>query len=150
VIKDPLTVWDGQFPYDALAPAGITPGSTREEVEDASFTLMAEGLMNPATQKAWHELRDLQRRLLVDFLLYDIDPLTDIGAARDRIRQQLADPGEPAELAAAITVPAELLDGLAEELNEITIEAPPPPDVPAALAAIPSRHLMDSLVHFDR
>ena len=150
MIKDPLTVWNGQYPYDALAVAGITPQSSQADVEQASFTLMATHTMNPTTQKAWHELRDIQRRLLADFLLYDIDPANDIGRAQERIRRELADHGEPPELTAAITIPAEILGGLADELSEVRLEPPPPPVVPADLCAFPSQTLIDRLIHFDR
>jgi hypothetical protein len=77
VIEDPLTIWPGQFPYRVLADFGITPRSTQADVEDVAFTLMAEGRMNPTTQQAWRELRDVTSRLLVDLLLYDIDQEVD-------------------------------------------------------------------------
>jgi hypothetical protein len=91
VIKDPLTVWNGQFPYDALGRAGITPESSQSDVEEASFTLMTGRMMTPATQKAWHELRDIRRRMVVDLLLYDIGLDTEPAQAGDRIQRELAD-----------------------------------------------------------
>jgi hypothetical protein len=150
VIKDQLTVWNGQFPYDVLAPAGITPMSTQAEVEDASFTLMTKRMMNTTTQKAWDELRDPQRRLLVDILLYNVDPAEEIARARERIERELADPGEPPELAGALTVPAELLDELADELTTVHLESPPPVAAPPELAPFPPQSLIDSLILFDR
>lgn len=74
MIEDPLGTWPGRSPYQVLADVGITPRSTQADVEDAAFTLMAEGMMNPTTQQAWRRLRDVKSRLLVDLLLYDADP----------------------------------------------------------------------------
>ena len=73
MIEDPLTTWPGRFPYRVLADVGITPRSTQADVEDAAFTLMTENLMDPAAHQAWHRLRDVPTRLLVDLLLYDLD-----------------------------------------------------------------------------
>ncbi|GDY31983.1 hypothetical protein [Gandjariella thermophila] len=148
MIKDPLTVWNGPFPYDALAPAGITPRSTQAEVEDASFTLMTRRLMNPVTQKAWDELRDVRRRLLADFLLYDVDP-ADFDEARQHVRRELADPGEPSQVTDALAAPVEFLDDLAGDLSEVTL-TPPPPVLPRDLDAFPPQSLIDSLISFDR
>ncbi len=150
MIVDPLTVWNGQFPYDALEPAGITPASSREDVEQASFTLMTARMMTPATQKAWQELRDMRQRLVVDFLLYDVDPAAEFGQARAAIQRQLAGHGEPPGLDGAFTVPVDLLHGLADELTEAGLDPPPPPDVPDGLRALPSHDFLDGLVHFDR
>ena len=150
MIKDPLTVWDGDFPYDVLAPIGVTPQSTHDEMVDASFILMTRRLMNPETQKAWNELRNLQRRLLADFLLYDVDPSVEIAEARARTRQELADPGEPPEVTAALSVPVELLNELSGELAEIRLEAPPPLRDPAEFGPFPPPALIDNLIRFDR
>ncbi|QEU91090.1 hypothetical protein [Streptomyces kanamyceticus] len=73
MIKDPSASWDGPFPYDALAPAGVTPWTTHADMRDVSFELLARHLMTPVTQQAWDELRTVRRRLLVDLLLYDVD-----------------------------------------------------------------------------
>ncbi|GAA2786135.1 hypothetical protein [Saccharopolyspora taberi] len=123
MIIDPTTAWSGPFPYDVLAPAGITPESAHSEVEDASFTLMARGLMNQAAHKAWNQLRDPRTRLLADLLVYDVDPGAEIGRARERIRRELA--------------------GLALEASE-------PASIPPEIGAFPARALIDSLVEFDR
>ncbi|HEX4224702.1 MAG TPA: hypothetical protein VHZ97_20190 [Pseudonocardiaceae bacterium] len=73
MIEDPLASWPGRSLYQVLAEAGVTPRSTQADVEDAAFTLMAEGMMNPTTQQAWRRLREVKSRLLVDLLLYDVD-----------------------------------------------------------------------------
>jgi hypothetical protein len=146
MFKDPLTVWSGRFPYDALAPAGITPDSPQDEVEDASFTLMTMGLMNPATQQAWHELRDLRRRMLVDFLLYDTD-----SELRREGEKMGAEPGEPPDVAAAaLTLAADELGELADELPEITLDPPEPLEIPREFGAFPAPELIDGLIRFDR
>jgi len=71
-MKDPLFQWDGPFPYDVLATVGVTPDSTMQQVNDASFDLMAQG-MTPKVRAAWDELRLVRRRLVVDFFLYRLD-----------------------------------------------------------------------------
>jgi hypothetical protein len=73
MFKDPLLRWSGPFPYDSLAPAGITPDSTTREILDASFDLMAQGRMTPEVRQAWDELRRIPQRLVVDFFLYPVD-----------------------------------------------------------------------------
>lgn len=139
MLEDPLTTWPGGFPYRVLAEVGITPRSTQADVEDAAFTLMAEGLMNPATQQAWRLLRDVPSRLLVDLLLYDLDQDSDIGRLQEEIT------GE-----ALTTIPAELMGGLADELAELPAESPEPPTVPSDLCPFPTPSFLDGLIQFDR
>lgn len=150
MIKDPRTVWAGSFPYDVLAPAGITPNSTQAEVEDASFTLMRKGLMNPAAQRAWNELRDPARRMVVDLLLYDVDLDGEIAEALDRVRRMMADPDEPPGVADAVTVPAEFADGLAEELTDLNLAPPRAIDTARELGRMPELAPMRRLIRFDR
>lgn len=69
MIKEPLTQWDDGFPYDLLAPVGVTPDSSMQMVRDASFTLMAQNAMTPAMRQAWDTLRRPDRRLVVDFFM---------------------------------------------------------------------------------
>ncbi len=92
MIKDPM--WRGLFPYDALAPAGITPESSMREVRDASFDLMARGLMSSEVRQAWDELRTVDRRQVVDFLLYPVDLAADVEAARRALEEDLEQWGE--------------------------------------------------------
>jgi hypothetical protein len=88
VIQDPLTVWDGPYPYDVLAPVGVTPELTHKEMQDVSFALMRGGLMGPRTHQAWDELRTLRRRLLIDLLLYDVGPAEEIAPAREPVEEE--------------------------------------------------------------
>lgn len=60
------------LPYAALAPVGVTPRTTHEEMQDVSFALQGRGLMSPRTQQAWNELRGTRSRLLIDLLMYDL------------------------------------------------------------------------------
>jgi hypothetical protein len=69
MLKDPLTEWEDGFPYDLLVPAGITPESSMQEIQDASFTLLEQGAMTPQVRKAWDALRHPDRRLVVDFFM---------------------------------------------------------------------------------
>lgn len=73
MLKDPVTRWNGPFPYDVLGRAGITPAASLQEVLGASFTLMEQGGMTAEERQAWDELRLLPRRLLVDFFLYELE-----------------------------------------------------------------------------
>lgn len=149
MIKDPLTAWDGEFPYDALEAADITPQSTQAEVEDASFTLMTRHLMNPVTQKAWNELRDVQRRLLADFLLYDLDPAAEAAAARRRVQAELTEVEERPEVAEALSLKADSFGSPAEGLAEVRLE-PPPVYLSSRALDFPEQSFIDSLIQFDR
>ncbi|HEX6352949.1 hypothetical protein [Actinophytocola sp.] len=151
MIKDPLTAWQGQFPYDALAPVGITPQSSQAEVKDASYALMTGKLMRePAVQKAWDELRDPLRRLMVDIQLYNLDPVEEAGKAMARVEAERAAIGEPPELADAFTMPTDLLDELTGELTPVHPEPPPPVVAPPDLAAFPPLPMVNRLIRFDR
>lgn len=72
--KDPLSRWPEPHPYDLLAEVGVTPTSSHREVLDVSFVLMERGALPPAVRAAWDELRNLERRLAIDFFLYDLQP----------------------------------------------------------------------------
>lgn len=69
-MKDPLTEWDGPFPYDVFADIGISPDSPHKDVQDASFALLRENRLTPEARVAWDELRHIDRRLFVDLFLY--------------------------------------------------------------------------------
>jgi hypothetical protein len=151
VIEDPLTTWPGPFPYRVLAEFGITPRSTQAEVRDVTFTLMTEDRMNPTTQQAWGQLRDLTGRLLADLVQYDVDQETDIDRLRDQITHELASPGEPDEVTEALrTMPIELMACLADELTDLCVEPPLTPRPPADLAVFPAPAFLDGLIRFDR
>ncbi|MFE0178110.1 hypothetical protein ACFWZ2_37955 [Streptomyces sp. NPDC059002] len=98
MIKDPSASGDGPFPYDALAPAGVTPWTSHADMQDVSFELLARHLMTPVTQQAWDELRTVRRRLLVDLLLYDVDLAAELPLAAaeiERLTSAMTDPGDP-------------------------------------------------------
>lgn len=147
MIKDPDTTWDGPFPYDVLAEAGITPDSTQREVADeAPFTLMTSGLLTPRAQRALDELRDPQRRLVADFLLYDID----VAAGIERLASRLGPlPGEPDAVTETLSPRPGWLSTLAETIAATCDPAPRIPERPrpGTLAVAP---LIDMLIEFDR
>ncbi|MGH3428214.1 MAG: hypothetical protein ACRDQZ_11730, partial [Mycobacteriales bacterium] len=118
MIKDPFTTWDGPFPYDVLVPVGVTPELSHSAMRDVAFDLLQQGLMNARTQRACDELRTIQRRLLADLLLYDVDPADDIDAAREEVEHELCHHGEPAEVTEALTLAPALVGELADELEE--------------------------------
>lgn len=127
MLTDPQAGRDGRFPYDLLAEAGVGPGSSMEEIRDASFLLMEQGRWSPEVRGAWDELRMVERRLAVDFLLYDVETGdVEVGAEAASARQ--------AVLAAlrqqSRTTPAELCD-LDGEFREITLDPLAAPDTTA-------------------
>jgi hypothetical protein len=67
--KDPLTEWEEGFPYDLLAPVGVTPDSPMAVVREALFLLMARGTVPAADRQAWEALRRPERRRVVDFFM---------------------------------------------------------------------------------
>jgi hypothetical protein len=147
MIQDPSTMWDGPFPYDELAPAGITPQSSHDQVvNDAPFTLMTSGLLTARSQRALDELRDLERRLVVDFLLYDVDLPAEIARARQRPRPAQ---DEPAAVADELSATPRWLMTLAAQL---AAAAPDPasgvPERPGP-HAFPVLALIDQLIEFD-
>ncbi|MFJ2604057.1 hypothetical protein ACIQOU_05365 [Streptomyces sp. NPDC091279] len=80
-IEDPA---DGErSPYAALAPVGVTPWTTHDEMQDISFPLQEQGLMNSRTQQAWNDLRALRGRLLFDLFVYDVDDGPEPGPEPD-------------------------------------------------------------------
>jgi hypothetical protein len=149
VIKDPWTVWSGPFPYDVLAPAGVTPHMTHRRMQEVPFDLLAQG-MPPGTQKAWDELRSVRRRLLVDLVLYPVDPAAETASALAHVERELATPGEPPEVAEALEFRPPPPQDWAEELGEL--ELPAPQDVPsyAEFDSVTPPGLLDELIRFDR
>jgi len=110
MIKDPGLSWDGESPYDALAAAGVTPKATHDEVRRASFTLMKKRMMTPGARVAWDELRITERRMVADFLLYDLDADAEIAAAAAAARRDLDDPNAGTRAVCALSITAELWD----------------------------------------
>jgi hypothetical protein len=149
MLKDPTTAWDGPFPYDVLAVVGVTPQLPHAGVLDVSFELLAQGLMTPETRKAWEELRLPQRRLLVDFFLYDVELAPEIAAAQAAVDDELRRPGAPPEAAAALELPPSLLDDLAGELREVALEPPPPLEPMPEFDDLASSRVLDELIRFD-
>ncbi|ATL31314.1 hypothetical protein [Streptomyces formicae] len=99
MIKDPSASGEGPFPYDVLAPAGVTPWTTHADMRDVSFELLARHLMTPVTQQAWDELRTVRRRLLVDLLMYDVDLASELPLAAEELARLMAPLPDPAESA---------------------------------------------------
>lgn len=132
--KDPDLPWRGTFPYDRLNAAlartdgpTLGPASTGREVYDAFFHLMRGG---PGREEraAWDELRRLERRLVVDFFLYEVPPLPD--DLFDAERWDLPMPVELPDLLRLIEGPpdpAALDEGEAPDLDRFP--EPPPREV---------------------
>jgi|SRR5690349_9259353 len=123
MLKDPLTDWDGVFPYDALAFVGITPYSTMKQVMDASFELMAQNLMTPEVRGAWDQLRITHKRLLVDFFLYQFDPQTELDRAQQALDRRLAELSQPPDVSHLLTIdPVDVLSQMVQDLREIPMQ----------------------------
>lgn len=149
MIKDPLTVWQGPFPYDVLADVGVTPHMPHARMQDVPFDLLATG-MRPQSQKAWDELRSVQRRLLVDLLLYPVDPAHEVEGALARVERELAEPGEPPEVAEALEFEAPPPADWADEFGPLAL--PEPREVPsyAEFDSVMPPGLVDRMIEFDR
>jgi hypothetical protein len=150
MVKDPLLRWDGPFPYDALAPVGVTPVTSQAEVRNASFELLAQGLMSPETNRAWEELRLVQRRVFVDFLLYDVDLDAEVAAAQLAPAAQPEAYAEPLEVAEALAIPPDLADGLADELRPVDLPPLPRREPMPEFEELISMQFVDALIRFDR
>lgn len=60
--------WEDEMPYTVLAEYGAGPQLTADQVMDLSFDLdLSDGRLNVA----WESLRQVRRRLVVDFFCYD-------------------------------------------------------------------------------
>lgn len=88
LVLDPHLPWSGSFPYDCLnarlqeiGHGGIGPASTAREITDSFFDLMQDDGTTQEDQLTWNELRRLDRRLLMDFLLYHLPGAS--GESRD-------------------------------------------------------------------
>lgn len=139
MLTDPQASRDGGVPYDLLAEVGVSPSASMKEVLEASFLLMEQGRWSPEVRRAWDELRIVERRLAVDFLLYDVDVETEAAGARQAIlaallRQAESDPGA--------------VDALDWELREVTLDDLDAPDT-AAFDQLPPVPDAD-VVEFDR
>lgn len=145
MIKDPGLSWDGEFPYDALAAAGITPRATQDEVRRASFTLMRKRMMTPGARVAWDELRIPERRMITDFLLYDLDADAEIAAATAAAQRDLNGP-DGARPVCALSVTAELWD----EPDADRLLPPDAADGAGDLDAFMAAAFPDWLITFDR
>lgn len=91
MIKDPQTYWPDGFPYDVLAPAGITPDSSLKQIRDAPFDLMEQGSMTPEVRKAWDTLRHPAQRLMVDFFLYHSEAAAELLLAQNQSGEEATD-----------------------------------------------------------
>lgn len=69
MLKDPELNWDGAFPYDLLAPGGVTPESSMRGVQKAKLYYIRERKMAEAHQ-AFVTMEKVRGRLLIDFFLY--------------------------------------------------------------------------------
>ncbi len=76
--KDRDMSWEGEFPYDALAPAGITPHSNMSEILNSMGYFAQRGLVGDVNH-AWSTLGMVKERLFIDFFLYrtEVQPETE-------------------------------------------------------------------------
>jgi hypothetical protein len=79
LVADPCALRDDAFPYLALRHAGITPGSSTDEVKDADFVLLERGRMTWQERTAWEQLRSPAKRLELDALLYRLQDPDELG-----------------------------------------------------------------------
>ncbi|MGH3784979.1 MAG: hypothetical protein ACRDRG_00135 [Pseudonocardiaceae bacterium] len=122
MLKDPQAGEDSGSPYDILAEAGVGPSSSMQDIRDASYHFMEQDRWGSEVRGAWDELRTLERRLAVDFLLYDIDIGVEASSARRAVLAELRQQRR--------TNPAELCD-LDGEFHEITLDSLAAPGIAA-------------------
>ncbi|GAA3793668.1 hypothetical protein [Streptomyces chiangmaiensis] len=153
MIKDPNVPWpDGSFPYDVLAPAGVNPHTSHADMKDASFELMQAGLMSPEGQNAHRQLRSLDTRLLADLLFFPVDLREALREALRQTERELAEPGEPAQVARSLAVTEELVGPLEDELDGVPLPPPENPQVEwdfAGPEALGLPGLAEQLARFD-
>lgn len=76
MLFDPFMAWPGAHPYGVLngrltlSSYRLDPQSSAQEVNNAAFDLMMGGALSYEERLAWDELRDPERRFLVDFFMY--------------------------------------------------------------------------------
>lgn len=148
MLKDPSTIWEGPFPYDALVGVGITPESTMPEILDASFDLMANGQMTPEVRLVWDDLRIADRRMIVDFFLYQIDLGQELSRTREALRIALNEWHEPIDPDSLMAPEPGELEAIAQDVRPISIEPPDLEPLPE-FDAIPEPPIEDG-VAFDR
>jgi len=146
MIKDPGLTWDGEFPYDALAAAGITPLATQDEVRRASFMLIKKRMMTPQARVAWDELRVPERRMIADFLMYDLYAGAEIAAAAETARRDLGGPDADTRPVRALSVTADLW----EEPDPESLLPADVADGAGDLDAFMAAAFPDWLITFDR
>jgi hypothetical protein len=73
VQQDPDMVWDGMFPYDAVASAGVTPHATMSEIRNARGYFARTRSSSKEVIQAWGELQRIDSRLFYDFFFYRLE-----------------------------------------------------------------------------
>lgn len=134
MLKDPQGSWPGGNPYEALASAGITPGSSQKEVLEASFRLMAKRRLTAEVRAAWDRLRDPASRLEVDFLFYAVDLEGELERAAGRLAVELEAWAEVAVPASLLAIEETDLAGLEADFGPLAlapVEVAIPADLPA-------------------
>jgi hypothetical protein len=103
-------------------------------------------LLPPGSRQALEELRSVHRRLLVDLVLYPVDPAAELA----HVERELATPGEPPEVAEALEFRPSPRQDWADELGELDL--PEPQEVPsyAEFDSVTPAGLLDELIRFDR
>lgn len=74
--KQPGLIWEGDFPYNILAQAGITPNSTMREIDAAMFFFMERGGEEKVHQII-NNMTKTRGRLFYDFFLYRMNVIED-------------------------------------------------------------------------
>jgi tetratricopeptide (TPR) repeat protein len=75
LVADPFARDEGSVDYLTLGDAGITPGSSTEQVRNAVFAMLERGAMTWHQRVAWERLRSPAQRMRLDATLYRLrDP----------------------------------------------------------------------------
>jgi hypothetical protein len=80
LIKDPDLPWPNEFPYDRLSKslrekghAGLDSSSPLQQIKDSLWELMGHGPVDRESREAWDNLRKVESRLPIDFLMYSLE-----------------------------------------------------------------------------
>ena len=149
LFRDLHMPWPGEFPYDLLnrrlRTSGfeeVGPESSAKAIGDAFFDLMTVGRPSQEERLAWDHLRLQEKRLLVDFFLYQVE-----SSGEDVLSQSLWDCAPPIwhpDYLALADVPVDMSQVQESPMRSVSGSRPGPlqvepdmiPEVPVDIGAI--------------
>ena len=90
LIKDPLVQSREEYPYEVLAPAGVTPSSSMREVKGALSGMKDHPSKGQEVRLAWDKLTKQKERLPIDCFRYSGDPAETIDTCLQLVHTELS------------------------------------------------------------